>query len=369
MSIELPIVLRKGKAKSILSSSIDSALLAVEIYNKPRTTFRSEGYITMMVIAWTKLFHAFFHATIGDRYYCKDKNGRFKKINGQKYAWSLFDCVKEYGSIPKAVRSNIRFFIQLRNIIEHRHISRKEIDISIFGECQSFLYNYENLLIKLFGSDFALHESLAYSLQLSQLRSKQQLVANKSALAKDVLDIKKFIDDYRTALSDDVFNSPMYSIKLVAIPKICNASRNDLAIDFVPLNSVSPEDKETYTQITTLIKDKKIPIEGSNVGKLKPQGVCDVVNEHLGDKVISTTYHGWIMRAFNVRPVAGSNDPFNTNDKFCHYDEAHDDYVYNEDWTNFLINLFQRHPGIMDEIRAVRFSTNPTPLNIDDYTS
>jgi len=33
--------LRKGKTKSLLESSIDAALLAVEVYNKPRTTFRS----------------------------------------------------------------------------------------------------------------------------------------------------------------------------------------------------------------------------------------------------------------------------------------------------------------------------------------
>lgn len=31
--------LRKGKTKSLLESSIDCALLAVEIYNKPRASF------------------------------------------------------------------------------------------------------------------------------------------------------------------------------------------------------------------------------------------------------------------------------------------------------------------------------------------
>lgn len=43
--------LRKGKTKSILEGSIDSALLAVEVYNKPRTTFRSQAYIVLMIIA------------------------------------------------------------------------------------------------------------------------------------------------------------------------------------------------------------------------------------------------------------------------------------------------------------------------------
>jgi len=47
---------RKGKTKNILESSIDSALLAVEIYNKPRTLFKVENYIILMIIAWNRLF-------------------------------------------------------------------------------------------------------------------------------------------------------------------------------------------------------------------------------------------------------------------------------------------------------------------------
>lgn len=65
--------LRKGKTKSILESSIDSALLAVEIYNKPRAPFRVENYISLMVMAWNRLFHAYFNNTIGDKYYYKKR--------------------------------------------------------------------------------------------------------------------------------------------------------------------------------------------------------------------------------------------------------------------------------------------------------
>ncbi|MFN0278715.1 MAG: DUF3644 domain-containing protein [Pyrinomonadaceae bacterium] len=65
--------LRQGKTKSILAESIDAALLAVEVYNKPRATFRTQCYISLMVIAWTRLFQAYFNKTIGDRYYYKDK--------------------------------------------------------------------------------------------------------------------------------------------------------------------------------------------------------------------------------------------------------------------------------------------------------
>ena len=66
--------LRKGKTKTLLQSSIDSALLALEVYNKPRTPFRSKAFITLMIIAWTRLFHAYLNTTIGDKFYYKRKN-------------------------------------------------------------------------------------------------------------------------------------------------------------------------------------------------------------------------------------------------------------------------------------------------------
>jgi hypothetical protein len=37
-----------------------SALLAVEVYNKPAVKFKSGGYVVMMIIAWTALLHAYF---------------------------------------------------------------------------------------------------------------------------------------------------------------------------------------------------------------------------------------------------------------------------------------------------------------------
>lgn len=43
-----------------LEKARDSALLAVEVYNKPAVKFKSGGYICLMAIAWTALFHAVF---------------------------------------------------------------------------------------------------------------------------------------------------------------------------------------------------------------------------------------------------------------------------------------------------------------------
>jgi hypothetical protein len=67
--------------KEALQKARDSALLAVEIYNKPAIAFKSAGYITLMVIAWTSLLHAIFFQKKVKPFQRKD-SGRFEKVDG-----------------------------------------------------------------------------------------------------------------------------------------------------------------------------------------------------------------------------------------------------------------------------------------------
>lgn len=334
--------LRKGKTKTLLQSSIDSALLAVEVYNKPRTSFRSEAFITLMIIAWTRLFLAYFNTTIGNKFYYKEKNSnRYQVKNGERRAWELKTCIKKYGKLSVAAKKNLLFFISLRNKIEHRHIDKKEVDVLIFGECQSLLFNYESFLINRFGDAYALNESLVYSLQFSHLRKPEQKAASKVALSKDLQDIVGYVEKYRNALSGDVFNSQEYSVKLIQIPKISNTNRADLAVEFVKWDELSDEDRDAFEKITAIIKDRKVMVEAANVGKLKPSGVVAKVLKMFPASNFNMYTHTSIVKLFGVRPYDDDEDPFDTDASYCHYDEVHNDYVYTEDWVDFLVDLFQ----------------------------
>lgn len=338
------ITLRQGKAKTILDNSINSALTAVETYNRPKTKFRIENYIILMVIAWTKLFHAYFQATMGERYFYKKKNGRYEIIDGEKKAWELSECIKQFqkesthNKLSDGIVANLKFFIGIRNKIEHRYWDSSTLDILLFGECQALLYNYENLTVSLFGEDYSVNTCLAYALQFSHLRANEQMTSQRELLSKDMKDIKKYIDKYKTDLPQEVYDSQEYSIKLLQIPKISNTNRSDLAVEFVNWNSLSEEDKENYNKVTTIIKDKIVKQNVSNANMLKPIDVRNAVKDKTGIE-LSQSNHTDLWKAFEVRPNSKSDAKFDTLTKYCVYDEPYNDYLYTSEWVDFIVKL------------------------------
>lgn len=337
--------LRHGKTKNILQSSIDAALLAVEVYNKPQSTFRSEAFISLMIMAWTKLFHAYFNATIGDKFYYKKENGRYELVDGEKKAWELKTCIAKYEKLTEPVKANLLFFIKLRNKIEHRIIEKREVDIKIFGECQSLLYNYENEMIGLFGDECAINESLAFALQFSLMRKQEQTLSNKRLLSREMFEINKFIDTYRTELPSHVFRSQEFSLKLIQIPKIASGSRHDLAVEFVRWDELSKEDKERVSKLTAIIKEKVVTKNLVNPDCFKPGQVLREVNKEIPYTIrIHYGDHRTLAKLFKIRPfVKEPEDPFDTDNRFCLYDGVHKDYVYTRDWINLIIKLINVH--------------------------
>lgn len=361
--------LRQGKAKSLLENSLNSALTAVETYNRPGSKYRLENYIVLMIIAWTKLFHSFFQNTIGEKYFYKDKSGHYKKIDGEKKAWELIECIKHYQkicssneSLSAAVIANLKLFIGIRNKIEHRFWDGSALDIVLFGECQALLYNYENLVIHHFGTEYSLNTCLAYALQFSHLRANEQVLSQKQLLSKDMQDIKKYIDKYKTDLPQEIYDSQEYSIKLLQIPKVSNTDRAELSVEFVNWNILNDEDKEAYSKVCTIIKDKKIIQNVANNNMLKPSQVAKAVKEQL--EIDFRTHHNTLLwKAFKIRPLSMSQDKFETLDSYCVYDEAHNDYLYTKLWVDFIVRLFTEYDFSLENI----VSKCANSYNVEDY--
>lgn len=225
------------------------------------------------------------------------------------------------------------------------------MDTLIFGECQSLLYNYENALVELFGEEYAINENLVYSLQFSQMRTQEQEAASKQILSKEVQEIRAYVDTYRSSLPNEVFDSQEYSVKLIQIPKISNTNRNDVAIEFVRWSELSEEDKANYEQLVALIKEKVAKKEAVNAGKLKPGDILEQVEARCGVK-INFTEHKYFYYVFSIRPISEEDrDPFDTDAAYCHYDEAHHDYIYQESWVNFIVSVLEGDEVTLEQIK------------------
>ena len=48
------------KKTELLIKSREAMMSAVQLYNNPQITFKSETIITLAIIAWTYLLHAFY---------------------------------------------------------------------------------------------------------------------------------------------------------------------------------------------------------------------------------------------------------------------------------------------------------------------
>lgn len=327
--------------KNCLNKARESALLAVETYNKPATSFKSGGYIVLMCIAWTSLFHAIFLKRGINPYYRENGGKRFKRIDGEIQFWELKHCVKEFfKSDENAIRKNIEFFIPLRNKLEHKFLP--ELDTNIFAECEAFLLNFDKIIEREFGEAQCIRESLSFALQLFPSSATLEQGVRSS---KDAERISKFIEKYRSSISTDILNSGEYSFKAFLIQVANHNSQTALPIQFFPYDKMTEEEKRKVERIAGLIKEKQIPV--ANKDTLLPSVVVSQVQQRLGDikiakgkkqiNLFNLDTHTRCWKKYEVRPDSNSDHPERTNPIYCIYDEPYQQYTYTKEWVDFLV--------------------------------
>ena len=337
---------RIGRAiKPYLDKARDSALLAVEVYNKPASKFRSSAYITLMVVAWTALFHAIFLRERIKPYY-KTKTA-LKGADGERY-WDLSECAKRYWktNTENPVRKNIELFIPLRNKVEHAYLP--ELDSMIFGECQALLLNFDAMLREHFGPKRQLRESLSFSLQMfpSGDSFAQAVKANKG-----LDDLKRFVTEYRSMLGTDIVQSGQFAFKAFLIQVANHASADALPVQFVHFEKLSPEDRAKLEDLVSIVKVKTRSV--LNADALMAKAVVTAVQEAIGNPVVvrqgktvplfNLATHVRCWKHFNVRPQGRAKNPEETDDRYCVYDKAHKDYTYTPTWVKRLIEEWNKN--------------------------
>ena len=137
-------LIRKGR---------EAVLAAVQVYNNPNITFKAETFITLAVIGWTYLLHAYYRSQKIDYRYYKQLQQR-KKYDRTKYGaykyWELERCLNDdHCPLDSETVSNLRFLIGIRHEIEHQMTNK--IDEFLSAKLQACAINFDYYIIRLFG--------------------------------------------------------------------------------------------------------------------------------------------------------------------------------------------------------------------------
>lgn len=200
----------------LILKSREAALSAVQIYNNPLTTFKTESFIVLFIIAWTYLLHAYYRSKrIDYRYYAIPKKRKkfVRTPDGSIKYWDLNECISKSNSpLDKDTRNNLKFLIGLRNQIEHKKATG--LDSYLSARYQACALNYNYYLKNLFGQKYALDNNLALSLQFAELDYGQaKIIKDKEELIPK--EIHSYIAEFDKSLSDDELKSDRFAYRLL----------------------------------------------------------------------------------------------------------------------------------------------------------
>jgi hypothetical protein len=246
----------------LLTKSREAALNAVQTFNNPLSTFKTETFIVLIVIAWTYLLHAYYRSKGTDyRYFnvgLKRRKFDHTKSGGFKY-WELERCLNEdCCPLDTPTKTNLRFLIGLRHEIEHHQSAG--IDEHLTGRYLACCLNYERIICSLFDSRHSLSSEMAMALQFRDLTAVAEPTEAPNPLPANVA---RYIQEFDASIPDDEFQSPHFSYRLLFTRRLTSkAGQADKALEFIAPNSELAQtiDKQ-YWVLKEVERPKHLPSE------------------------------------------------------------------------------------------------------------
>ena len=311
-----------------LQASKKEACLAVDLYNRSSAERSLEGFIVHMHLAWLYMLHARFDRDGIDFRYWEGR--RLVRVDGEPRTWELTRClVEEYPDPNDPVRRNVEFFIQLRNKIEHRYAEL--VAVVVAGKTQAHVLNYEDAVTDTFGAREGLGDNLRFPVFVSSLTS-DAVEALKRTHRKLPKRLTTFIQNYDAALPGEVQGDYRYDFRILLLPQTGPKTEADAVVRFVREDEMSDEQRDV---VETITREKLVPVQ--NKGKYKPGAVAQKVEQVLQVRFDASSHHTRAWKYYEVRPPWGAAKSAATNERYCVWDEPHEDYLYTDAWVKKLI--------------------------------
>lgn len=239
------IPISKGKVKEVeelVAKAREAMISAIQSYNNPRVSFRSEIFIVLSVISWTYLLHAFYRKHNVAFFYRRADGQTERTGAGQAKLWDLAQCLAApQCPLPDAIKANLDFVLNLRHEIEHR--STGNIDQVISAKLQATALNFNTSLIDLFGGEQRIDTEFGVAIQMASFSHEQARLLYGNAEIEPA--ISSVIDKYDQQVPDEIFNDARYAFRIIFVEQSCNREgQADQVVTFVragtePADSIS----------------------------------------------------------------------------------------------------------------------------------
>lgn len=141
--------------KKLCDNSRAAMLAAIEVYNKPQTTYREQVVTVLVVNAWELILKAALRKA--------KKNIFYKKKRGADYrSFSLERCLADMEAFHlwpdtvdgDGVRANLHVLTDYRNKTIHLYVS-EDLGTILYMFLQQSIINYRDFVLTVFGKDLA----------------------------------------------------------------------------------------------------------------------------------------------------------------------------------------------------------------------
>lgn len=330
----------KAKWRLTLAAAREEALLAADMYNQPAKPRRLEAYFVHMHLAWLYMFQALYQKDRRGYHYRKSNrpNAPFQRVDGEPKTWDLAKFVSEQWLPESPIRKNLELTIGMRNKIEHRY--EEATTIGTAGYAQALLLNFENLLVTWFGNAETLADALRFPIFVGTFTPEgaRRIAAAQQNLPKKM---RRFLADFEANLEPAVLNHEQYEFRVHLIQKTSPKTAADVSLTFVRSDQLSPEERERLEQLaqsgTVIVRDRDRPVPVANQGGMLPKAAAAAIQDRIPYKFAASSHMPRAWRALNARPPKGDPHPERTDETLCHYDSAHHDYVYTDEFVDRVV--------------------------------
>lgn len=360
----------KYRTKSRIKSSVDSVKSAIQSYNSPYGNHRFSDFVILMIVGWNRLFQAYFIENNVNYFYMNKTRTRYVYSDKDKKTWDITESLKyfyKHKLLNEPQYKNLELFINVRNKIEHSSINDVYIMESTFGESQSLLYNFENKLVELFGSEYSLNESLRFTLQFSTIYPQESLYSLKSMMTQEATRLYEYIQKYKDCLDKTTTGSFDFSVRLIQLPDVSNTKSGDLSVTFVrPENQ---KDLERLKKVTAIIKEKQaLP---AHIETLKPSSVAKRMKELIPEMTIKTHHVKYVVCPLGIRPYnidirEGRKSCDDINPKYCVYLSDYGNFSFKQTIFNLISSIYRKHQNDWVNIFS-EYYKNGVVLDISQY--